>query len=276
MIEPLTTHTISKSNRDYYYFTKGNTKGQALMIIPGFSGTHEDLINFASKLSDEHYIIIPDFPGWGKSAPLANKHSIEHYVSFLEKIIDELKVSTLSVVGHCMGTALGIELAGRNPKKIRQIFLISPPYENGSRIYNFLKHLGELSLHYPRIIRPVFFLWRNRIIDFFFGFFVLKFHSRRKKLKKIINGLFTKRGNETVVEENLLSMYEFSWEQIKLLRQPIHIIHGGKDILIGEKRIEALRKMVPKATLNIIKEAGHLPPVETPQSLATIIKKYLK
>lgn len=276
MAQQIKTHIIKQSNRDYYYYTSGNKKSQPILIIPGFSGTHDDLIEFSSKLSDEFFVVIADLPGWGRSAPLQRKHSIDHYVSFIETILEDLRISHCSVIGHCMGTAVAIELARKNPNKIKKVFLISPPYENGSRVFNLLKHLGELSTHYPRIIRPLFFIWRNRIIDFLFGFFLLKFHSRRKKLKRLIRGLLIKRGNEDVVEENLLSMYEFSWKKISRLKQPIHIIHGAKDLIVGQDHIDKLREMIPASTLDIIKEAGHLPPLETPQSVATIIKKYLQ
>ena len=51
----------------YSFWRDDNTKKPPLVLLPGFTGTHGDLTEFAEQFKKDFDVIIPDLPGWGDS-----------------------------------------------------------------------------------------------------------------------------------------------------------------------------------------------------------------
>lgn len=272
----ITQRTILGENRNkYYYWVLGSIKNPAMVLLPGFTGTHNDLIKIAEGLKEKHFVIIPDLPGWGKSPRLSEKLTLGNYAIFLKSILDDLKISKVTFCGHCMGSILSIEFAYKYPHLVNQLILISTPFLEGTIGQALLTHLVDMSRHAPRDMRRLFFIWRSRIFVTPISFYIIKIKNTRKKLK-LIKFFFKNQGqaNEDSVEENLVSIIDFDYKKTKKIKAPIHLISGEKDLIITKNQMYKFNKMIPTATLDFIPNAGHLPPVETPQSLIKLILKY--
>lgn len=258
-----------------FYYTNQVDSPEYIIVLPGFSGTHEDLTLMVDVFKTTHTIIIPDLPGWGSTKPLTLINSIETYADILIQLILSLKSKNVILVAHCMGCATGVYIAKTIPVLIKKLFLISPPFEEGSLIYQGLKKYTLLSLKVPSKIKPIFFIWRNRVLNTILSLFILKFRSKKDKILRIIKALNKKGEIEKVVEENFISLYNFNWDLITDVVCPIHIIHGKLDLIIPLSKIHILMKKNKNISLDIIEDAGHLPPVETPHEVGEFIKKYL-
>jgi pimeloyl-ACP methyl ester carboxylesterase len=79
---------------------------------------------------------------------------------------------------------------------------------------------------------------------------------------------------EEAVEENWISLIKFNFKKIKDIKVPIHLIHGEKDYLVSKSLILKFHALIPKASLDFIADAGHIPPLESPDTLAKIILNY--
>lgn len=265
-----------EDGQEYAFFTLGNKANQTIIILPGMTGTHEDLYPIGHCLQNKHFIIIPDFPGWGASQKMNKPSTIQNYTHFVNSILESQGISQTIVVGHCMGSIIAIKLALLHPKRVKALFLLSPPYENNSLIFKILKHTGELSLHLPKMLRPLFYIWRNRLTSFIVAVLMANFRTFRKKVR-FASRTFDRSGEiESVVEENSISAYEFNWNHVRKLSQPIHIIQGKKDFIVPLSEVKILMNMMPsRTTLDIMDHAGHLLILEEPGTLSTIINKYL-
>lgn len=245
------------------------------MIIPGLTGTHQDCYDLGHQLLENHFIIIPDMPGWGSSQQINKKHTISNYAKSIFQIVSQLKLDPIIMVGHCMGGVISIEFAIQYPTLVRRLFLISPPYEERSIIYNILKHTGQLSLKFPPFLHSFFFIWRNRLISFYIALLMTKFRSIRRRIIFSMRTFDRSNEIESVVEENTISMYRFDWTKVTSITQPIHVISGNNDILVPLSAVDGIMQILPKkATLDIM-GGGHLLILESPTTLANIIKKYL-
>jgi pimeloyl-ACP methyl ester carboxylesterase len=67
----------------------------------------------------------------------------------------------------------------------------------------------------------------------------------------------------------------FNFKKVKRIKHTVHIIHGGEDLFIPVNNARHLQTVFPSATLDIIPQAGHVAPVETPQELIVLMKQYL-
>lgn len=257
------------------YWVLGDREKPPLLFIPGFTGTHSDLLEVTEFLKKDYHIIIPELPGWGISPRITKRLTIHNYALYLKALLDFIHIKNIILVGHCMGATVAIELAYLYPDVPKEVILISTPFRDGLLSQKLFIHLADLSEHSPKRLRRLFFLWRSRAIALPIGFLTLKFRSYRKRLKSL-HHLFTYQPTEPEdsVEESWTSLMHYHYSKIKHIKAPIHFIHGEKDMLVGIKQAIKLFSMVPGATIDLIPDAGHIPPSETPHSLATLILKY--
>ena len=260
----------------YSFWKDGAIKRPPLVVLPGFTGTHGDLLDFARQFKDSYDVIIPDLPGWGDSPKGTYHLTIEGYAKFVSDLLNYLKLDSVYLIGHCMGATVAIEFAYLYPKNVKELFLVGVPYLKGTIGNVLFEHLAHESEKAPKFIRPLFFFFRSRLFAIPLGFFVIQTKSLRKKLSIILKNTIKQQfQDEDLVEKNWNSIVLFNYNKLKNLPMPIHMFHGEKDMLVSATQAKRLQKINPKMTLDIIPNAGHMPPVETPQTLGRMIFHFL-
>jgi pimeloyl-ACP methyl ester carboxylesterase len=258
-----------------YVWTAGDKKNPPLILIPGFTGTHVDLMSVAETLTRKYFVIVPDMPGWGESPRIPGELNVENYITYLKSLLDQLEIPKITFVGHCMGATLGIEFAKRFPENLKQLTLISTPYLGGTLANSFLIFDADLAVHFPKKIRPLFYLWRNRFFGAAANIFVIRIKNKIKKLQLIAHYILIQgEPNEDSIEETWRNLVHYDYKRIENVKVPVHILHGNEDILIPKKQVQKLHNFIPSATLFYVLNCGHMPPVENPQGLAEAILQY--
>jgi pimeloyl-ACP methyl ester carboxylesterase len=105
--------------------------GQAVMLIHGLWASSSDWFPVASGLTADHRVLIPDRPGYGRSAcgPLS-------MVATADLLADTLRsnVSTPAiVVGHSFGGGVAVLLAARHPSLVSGVVLVGTVGRTGGR-----------------------------------------------------------------------------------------------------------------------------------------------
>ena len=274
--ERATRKTFSDGKSTYYYWIAGDTRNPTLLLLPGFTGTHTDLLPLAEELKKSFYIIIPDLPGWGESPRLKQKLTIDHYSVYLHSLLHAIGVSKIYLFGHCMGATLALQYAIHYPQSVKKLIIVSTPYNEGLLSQRLFLHLADISTHSPKFFRPFLFLWRSRFFSTPLCLLSMQFRSFHKKIRIIVRGIRQQpHQHEDVVEENWVSLVHFHYGKTKELTMPILIIHGDKDLLVSPKQADRLHLLLPNAQLRFISDAGHIPPVETPGTLAVMVAEFL-
>jgi pimeloyl-ACP methyl ester carboxylesterase len=258
-----------------YVWTVGDKNNPPLIFVPGFTGYHTDLMPVAETLARKYFVIVPDMPGWGASPRFPEELNTENYVAYLKALLDQLNIPKITFVGHCMGATLGIEFTNKFPERVKQLTLTSTPYLGGTFYNKFLIFDADLAARFPRIVRPLFYLWRNRWFGMTANIFVIRVKSKIKKIQLIIHYILIQgEPKEDSVEEVWTSLMHYDYKRIENIRVPVHIIHGNEDILINKGQVQKLHSFLPSASLFYILDCGHMPPVENPQGLAEAILQY--
>lgn len=276
----ITKKSFRFESKIYYYWISGKRTSPPLLMIPGLTGTHGNLLEVSYSLRKDNYLIIPDLPGWGMSPRPQEALTIAYYARFFQALRKHLKIEKVNIFSHCMGTAIAVEFAFMNPESVKRLIMVSTPYEEGSWGYLTLKYLSKWGEKVPRSFRPLFYIWRNKYINFITGFYILKFRSFKKKMCMLVE-IFKEQAvldNQSFVE-SWLSLLNFDYLKLNNVKAnfPIHLIFGSQDVLIPKSQAFKLHKFLDyKSTLDFIPQAGHLPPIETPNILASLVSKYLR
>lgn len=259
-----------------HYWVVGNPKNPPLLLIHGFTGTHRNLLEMTEKLKEHFFVIVPDLPGWGASPRFAEHLTIHNYAKYLKELLDSIPIKKISIVGHCMGATLAIEFTYLYPEMVKKLILVSTPYLEGTMSSALFKHFSQWANHSPKKLRRLFYFWRFRGFGFPFAMVAMKYRTWHKKLKIEAEALADQsREHEDSVEEGWYSLVHYDYEKVKKITMPVHLLHGDEDILVSPEQAVKLQKLFPKATLDFLPHAGHVPPVETPQTLDSYIVKYL-
>jgi len=274
-------HTLEIASRNVAYWTYGDAKKPVLVMIHGFRGTHHGLELIAHDLKD-FYVIVPDLPGFGESAPLKT-HDIEGYVAFLSEFIQSLGLNQPPVLlGHSFGSIIASHFAAEHSSTISNLILINP--------------IGAPALEGPKAAMTklaIFYYWLGRKLPqrashtwlsakpIVMGMSITMAKTKDKTLRRYIHGQhlshFSSFANPEVVAEAFkASVSHTVREKAEHITTPTLLIVGEKDDITPLAMQQELHKMTPNSELFIIEKVGHLIHYETPAQAAKAITAFLQ
>lgn len=86
--------------------------------VPGSSKLIEDRI---VTLAANSFVIAPDLPGSGESAPLDVEAGLGDYAAAMWRLCDAVDVETVSIQGHGFSASLALEMAKLAPERVRSV-----------------------------------------------------------------------------------------------------------------------------------------------------------
>lgn len=100
---------------------------RVLTHLHGFGLSGRYLLPTAELLADEFHTLVPDLPGFGRSAKPRNASlSIPDLAHAAARFLDDRGIATTSLVGNSMGCPVIVEFALRHPDRIDRAVLVSP------------------------------------------------------------------------------------------------------------------------------------------------------
>lgn len=100
-------------------------KGRVVVLIHGFVEEGSMWDGVVKVLSQTHRVIVPDLPGFGKSALETDKLSMEYYADEVYKLLKQEKVKTCTMLGHSMGGYITLYFAEKYPEMLTRFGLIN-------------------------------------------------------------------------------------------------------------------------------------------------------
>jgi len=279
----MTKHTLTLANgQQIAYWTYHDSKKPTLVMIHGFTGSHEGFQYVAPLLTDFH-LIIPDLPGFGQSPLPHSKLTLRELGSLMIDLIQALHLpETPHLLGHSMGSLVVAEMLRQHPSLFaHKIILASPvPMPVGlaetrrvgvlfTRLYYLLGHRLPGG-HRIATSRKISWLGTSAIMT-----------TKDKQLQQTIHGHHYK---------NLDYISDFGWNRrlhkeinhtgmsrYKAVLRPfdVLIVNGNRDNVTPLP----MQKKVAHATgakLAVIPDTGHLSHYETPQQVADAITTFLR
>ena len=232
-----------------------------------------------SLITAGYRVIVPDQIGFGRSSKPDLNYSFEMLADNTAKLLDELKVQKVIVVGHSMGGMLAVKFARRFPNRVEKLVL-----ENPIGLEDYGRATGKVPLErlYQAELSDTD---PFKILDFYKRYFVTwksGFESLAEpRIRVTLSGEYPRWAKASA------GTYKMILEQpivgdLPKLRVPTLLIIGQEDrTIVGKNYMKigdvarfgnypALGKtaaqMIPGARLVEISNVGHIPHIEAPEA----------
>ncbi len=207
-----------------------------------------------------------DAPGFGGTPPLGQPLTMERLAELGVCALDTLGAHRASVVGCSMGGYAAMAFARLFPQRLNAVALLAtkaaPDTEEGKKNRERLAQLALMNGPDPVLAEFVPKLLspdpppgtRARVQDL----------AKRATAQGLADAL---RG---------MALRPDSTPHLAGVQAPTLVIAGENDQLMPRTEMEAIAKAVPKARLHVIAGAGHLPFLERPREVASLLTAHLQ
>lgn len=221
----------------------------SVLALHGWGRTSED---FAAVLRSLDGVAL-DLPGFGASPPPPEVCGAAGYATAVAEVLDELETPVV-VVGHSFGGRVAVHLAAARPDAVAGLVLTGAP---------LVRRPGAVAKK-PALTYRVGRALHQR------GLFPgarMEALRRRYGSRDYLAATGVMRGvHVTVVNET----YE---AQLAAVTCPVELVWGDDDADVPVAVAEAARPLLARATLTVVRGAGHLTPLTAPDALRDAVQR---
>ncbi len=223
--------------------------------------------SFQMALATVTLTIAPQLPGWQQGQPPEGLDSPDAYAGLMLRLLDDLGLSEVTVIGHSIGGWVAACLAAAHPERVARLVLIDP-----------------LGLEMPATPSPdLASLDEDAFAAKTFGKLGLiataQAYGFGAEWQNVRNGQEFERqwkGRTTLVSLLKGSAADPAMTQaLAAFEHDTLLVWGRLDGLAPLGQGEALQRSMPHATLQVVERAGHLPMIERPETVNRLVRDYL-
>jgi pimeloyl-ACP methyl ester carboxylesterase len=266
--------TITVMGRTTVYWERNPHWPQTIVMLHGFRGNHKGLTDISQHFPGFR-LILPDLPGYGESESLMVAHTLKNYASWLDAFVAELGLDEFVSWSHSYSGSIALIQAVRGkhkPRAIVSVSLASVRQDFASAMTALYYRVGGW------LPGPMRQWWiASRWLDHATGRWLFYTVTAKRRHALVARG---DRNlpilNPRVATEEFMSAIHTSLEPYAArLSVPALIIAGGHDVIVPVRRLERLTSLMPDGTLVVMRDQGHLAPIERPATTATLTRRFI-
>ncbi|HTL95616.1 MAG TPA: alpha/beta fold hydrolase [Gemmatimonadaceae bacterium] len=261
--------------RLYYYATGTRGVGEPVVLIHGFPTSSHLWRDVAPLIPDGHRVVVIDLLGYGRSDPPNGRDlSIRGHAERVIGLLDALRISYASIVGHDLGGGIAQYLAVRHPTRVARLALIdSVAFDDWPT--RPLK-LARTTLPLTRFLPAT---WILSILRSELERGYAHEDSGARSIDIYVRPFCLPNGRDVLVShlEALDAEETVALQQrLKDIVAPTAIVSGAHDPFLPPALAKRLHATIPGASLNIIADVRHFTPEEAPETIGAILSGWLQ
>lgn len=128
-----TSHYYYSQRLKLHYVDWGNAAKPPLLLIHGGRDHCRNWDWVAREMRADWHVIAPDLRGHGDSQwAIGGTYALIDYTLDVAQLLDALQVFPITIIGHSLGGAIGLQYAGTFPSRVRRVVAIEglgpPPH----------------------------------------------------------------------------------------------------------------------------------------------------
>lgn len=238
-------------------------EGQLVLILHGWGGSSVSWLLVQKILTEKGFkVIIPDFPGFGKSTTPQKPWTVDDYVRWFKDFIEEMKIrEPFFLLGHSFGGRVAIKFAVDYQEKIKSLILcssagIKPDKNFKIKMFYFFGRVGDYLFS-----KGPFLKFKDRARDAFYQII------RQKDYLKV-------KGTMRETIKKILAEDLFGY--LAQIKTETLILWGKTDKIVPVKYAYLMKEKISNSKLIILPKIGHSPHLETPEKFTKEILQFIK
>jgi 3-oxoadipate enol-lactonase len=209
-----------------------------------------------------HTLVFMDLRGYGWSRKLSGSYTLDEAADDVLRTTDHLAISRFHLIGHSMSGLVAQKIALAGASRIQSVTLFSPVPPTGFHADEAaMKSLNAVIEDDEAAARAITARTSNR--------YGTGWLQRKLKIARDAGTLDAMRGYLKMFTSSSIT------DDTRGLTAPMHVVNGAQDISFyrGDTSHNAFVAAYPRATFEMIEDAGHYSMLETPVRVASIIEK---
>ncbi len=244
-------------------------EGNPVLLLHGLFGMSDNLQSFGRQLAEKNNkVIIVDLRNHGQS-PHDSAHSYQLMADDMVKLIENLGLSKVDIIGHSMGGKVVLKLLNTHPEKINKAIVIDiAPWHYPIHHREILDALLSIDLTIIRTRKEAESALAENIKDQGTLFFLLK--NLYWKAPEQLAWRF----NLQTLTQQIEMIGEETWPE-KIIATPILFVRAENSNYIDPYRMNEILKWFPNAELTEIKNSGHWVHADQPAALLEVVDGFI-
>src|SRR3989338_1106274 len=114
-----------QQKEDKIIFYKEAGQGVGFVILHGWGSSSDRWEKIGDLLAEQGYhVIIPDLPGFGKTAAPESVWGVQEYAEFVRKFVEQIGLQRFVLAGHSFGGQIAVQFAHLFPEKTEKLVLM--------------------------------------------------------------------------------------------------------------------------------------------------------
>ena len=249
-------------------FLEGNNKNKSIIFLHRFPYDHTMWMAQINEFSKDYFCVSYDIRGLGESPAGNGQFTMESFVDDLEIIIDELRLDKPVLCGLSMGGYIGLRALERMQEKFSAAILCDTKSESDNDEAK-LKRAAAIKRINLEGLKP----FTKEFITNCYGDYYKQNHKDDFEKRIAKSSYFDPVG----VKGSLLAMLgrNDTTKYLSKIKIPALIICGDTDALTPPSIMKPLAEKICNSVFAIIKNSGHMSPIENPTEVNETIKKFL-
>ncbi len=242
---------------------------EALLLCHGWMMTPHMWAHSMEALKGRIRCLAPWAPSHGAAAAPPEDFTLDTWVKQTIRLLDVLSIDRVVMAGHSMGGFLTLALAVKYPERIKGLVLVGTLDEAwpAHKRQAYLNAIDSILLAWDR--EPA-----RRLAEYLLG----------EKFLREQPGWFGSWFNEASGWDlsgmgNLhraIAHRPDLCARMSGIRVPTLVVHGELDKTIELTKARAMSERIPGATLEVIPDAAHCPPLEVPERFTQTLVHFLE
>lgn len=250
-------------------FLEGNNNSKSIVFVHGFPYDHTMWKAQIDELSKNYFCVAYDIRGLGESPAGDGQYTMESFVDDLESVMNELKLNKPILCGLSMGGYIGLRALERFEEKFSAVILCDTRSEADNN-EGKLKRAAAIKRITTEGLAP----FAKDFITNCYGDHYKQNNKDdfEKRIEK--SSSFDSIG----VKGSLLAMLgrNDTTEYLSKIKIPALVICGEQDALTPPPVMQSMAQKINGAGFVIIKNSGHMSPIENPLEVNKAINQFLK
>lgn len=247
--------------RVHFYSYRHPSSAGTLVLLHGVGTSSSTWLYLYPLFVRKYSVVALDLPGFGFSTVFNSKGflTLPDYLAVVEQCIESLNLPHGTLLGHSLGGWVASLYALRHPERTKSLVLINPAgvYTDG---VEELRHLFAVqsTADVRRLMKRMWYRYPWYFMPFL------------PAIKKELIGRKVPEVIQSIKREDFLN------DRLQELSMPVHLIWGAEDRLLPERTVSVFGQAVQRLNVEYLRACGHVPQLEKPKELASILRRVLQ